>query len=71
MPDSALLVLAASALESKTCRWSGLLLETIFLQKHDLLSLTADTFTLHLWMETLHDQEVLLVIHSLSKKETL
>ncbi len=43
-----LLILAASALESKTFRRSGLLLETIYLPKHDFLSLTADTFTLHL-----------------------
>jgi hypothetical protein len=49
----------------------SLLLETIYLQKHDFLSLSADTFTLHLWMETLHELEVLLVIPLLSKKETL
>ncbi len=62
MPDPGLLVLA------DYCRRSGLFLETIYLQKHDFLSLTVDTFTLHLRMETLHDLEVLL--HSPSK-ETL
>ena len=64
MPDPGLLVLA------DYCRRSGLFLETTYLQKHDFLSLTADTIDLHLWMETLHgDLEVLLVIPL--KKETL